>query len=682
MKTKLLVKAFSLSLLLSGCVFAQANTVNETQPFAATDYYQLKQLGSLTISANGKLLAFVQEEVSDDRRSRHSTIWLHREGETSPQRFTSGKNDGSPLFSPNGEQLLFQGTRPGAGKLAGKDISGLYRIATNGGEARLVLHLEQASISNALWYPDNERLLLTLSHKPDIADPRAKAEKEPEHQPDSDFIQYAAYKRQGGYRDERRSTLWQYHIGTDTLTRLAADFEYDIHSAQLSPNGEYIAFSANRHPQARDGAFASDIFLLSKGKVKTLKTGNVYAGQPLWLNNNELAYVQRSDGFAAPEVHVTNRSGKQNKLLAAHMDHSPSNLILAQNTLWFIADNRGSRTLFQLALDGSGYKEVTGNGYSLSSLAVSSEGTHWAWLRESEVQPTELVRASVTSSELPSNNLVALYDPNQAMLAKLNLTPYERFTTLTADGQELDVFFLPPASASGDEKSAASVVLNIKGGPGGMWGHQWFPENQLLAGRGYAVAFVNYRGSTGYGYDYQNSVRFDYGGVDYRDNIAAFDAVLERYNWLDKDQQFITGGSHGGFLTNWITTQTNRFRAAVTQRSVSNWLSEAGTQAFPPLSMQQEFGGTIWQNFDYYWNRSPLQFADQVTTPTLIIHSSGDHITPIGQGEEWFYALKANNVPVEMVVFRGEGHGLSRAGKPVNLVERLNHIVDWFDRYR
>lgn len=679
---KRIFKSLTLALLFSGSALAQDTTA--AQPFAPADYYNLKELSSLALSTSGALLAFEQAEVSDDRRSRHTSIWLHRLGESAPQQFTSGKNDSNPLFSPNGKQLLFQGSRPSAAPAgATKTISGLYRIATDGGEATLLLHLEQASIRSVEWYPDNERLLLTLSHKPEVTDPRAKADKEPEHKPDSDFIQYAEYKRQGGYRDERRTTLWQYHIASDTLTRLAADFAYDINNATLSPNGEHIAFTANRHPQARDGGFASDLLLLSKDKLSTIKTGDAYAGQPLWLNNNELAYVQRSDSYAAPAVYVTNRSGSNHKVLASRMDHRPSQMLLAHNALWFIADHQGSRSLFQLALDGSGYQPVTGNGFSLSSLVASSNGQHWAWLRDNETQPAELVRATASATAAPSNNVTSLYDPNEAVLAKLQLTPYERFTTVSSDGQELDVFFLPPSNLAAAKKNTeVPVVLNIKGGPGGMWGHQWFPENQLLAGHGYGVVFVNYRGSTGYGFDYQNSVRFDYGGVDYRDNITALDAVLARYNWLAQDRQFITGGSHGGFLTNWATTQSNRFRAAVTQRSVSNWISEAGTQAFPPLSMQQEFGGTLWENFDYYWNRSPLQFANQVTTPTLIIHSSSDHITPIGQGEEWFYALKANNVPVEMVVFRGEGHGLSRAGKPVNLVERLNQIVAWFERYR
>jgi dipeptidyl aminopeptidase/acylaminoacyl peptidase len=192
---------------------------------------------------------------------------------------------------------------------------------------------------------------------------------------------------------------------------------------------------------------------------------------------------------------------------------------------------------------------------------------------------------------------------------------------------------------------------------------------------------VNYRGSTGYGHAFQSAVRLDYGGADARDNLRLLDETLSRNPWVDRDRLFITGGSHGGFLTNWITTETDRFRAAVTQRSVSNWISEAGTQAYPPRAMREEFGGTIWENYPLYWERSPLSRADRVRTPTLIIHSDGDVITPLGQGQEWYFALKALGVPTEMVVFHGEGHELSRSGTPLNLVERLRRILEWFERW-
>ena len=234
-----------------------------------------------------------------------------------------------------------------------------------------------------------------------------------------------------------------------------------------------------------------------------------------------------------------------------------------------------------------------------------------------------------------------------------------------------------------DRNRRYPVILNIKGGPGGMWGHQWFHEIQMMAANGYGVFFTNYRGSHGYGFDHQKEVFQDYGGADYEDNMDGLEMALQQYEWIDEDQLFVTGGSHGGFLTNWITAhQGDRFRAAVTQRSVSNWISEAGTQMYEPQMMRDEFGGTIWENYDLYWGRSPLKYADQVETPTRIIHSDSDQITPIGQGEEWYYALKINEVPVDMAVFEGEGHGLSRAGTPVNLVKRLELILEWFEKYR
>jgi dipeptidyl aminopeptidase/acylaminoacyl peptidase len=214
-----------------------------------------------------------------------------------------------------------------------------------------------------------------------------------------------------------------------------------------------------------------------------------------------------------------------------------------------------------------------------------------------------------------------------------------------------------------------------------MWGRRWVPEFQILSAAGYAVGFVNYRGSSGYGHGFQAAVRRDYGGADARDNILLVEAALARHRWIDRERLFITGGSHGGFLTNWLTTETTRFRAAVTQRSVSNWISEAGTQSSPPASMREEFGGTLWENFPLYWERSPLARAHRVRTPTLVLHSDQDVITPLGQGQEWFYALKALGVPTEMVIFHGEGHELSRSGRPVNMVARLHHILEWFSRW-
>lgn len=654
------------SLSLTGCALVPSPGFAETAKISAEDYYHLTELNDLTFSPNGQILVFSQQTIAEDRRSRESSLWLYALSEREPVQFTQGKQDHAPLFSPDGSQLLFRGSR--------NDVAGLYKIPVSGGEARLLTRVEQGSIIDTLWHPRGEFIYLTISHDPDVTDPWSKKETE-SPRADIHVIRDARYKRQGGYLSPSRTTLWRINADGSEPKRLLENFEHDINNLIVSPNGSRLAFASNRHPDAKDGAFANDLLILEYERdLIAVDHDAVHLSQATFIDDYNLAYISRAGAYAAPSLERINLNSNARHVIAAEMDHSPQQLWSYQQALWFTADHQGSRPLFKQPLDGSHYHSVTGEGFTTRNWATPSESAGFAWVRENETTPPELV-----FNRSPDNSVSAQLRPNAAWVRPFQLQGYQRFIAHGADEHPLDVFVLMPKHASAT--NPVPVILNIKGGPGGMWGHQWFMENQLYAARGYAVVFVNYRGSTGFGYAHQNAVRFDYGGVDFQDNMTALDAALATFTELDSDRLFITGGSHGGFLTNWATTQTQRFSAAVTQRSVSNWISEAGTQAFPPISMKEEFGGTIWENFDYYWGRSPLKYANQVSTPTLIIHSTDDHITPIGQGEEWFYALKANDVPVEMVIFSGEGHGLSRSGRPINLVERLNRIVDWFDAH-
>lgn len=647
--------------LFSGAALADDN--NTPRLVTAEDYYRMVDLGDVQISADGQSVAFVKTTVGEDKRSRNSIIWVHRNGEPVLQ-FTREKSDFSPVFTNDGKQLLF---------LSGRDNgTALYSISLSGGEAQELLRLQQGSISSVSIHPNDQELLLTVRVDPEVENPLEEAT-ESDDKPDISVITNAAYKRQGGYLNEDRTGLWSYNLAEKTLAAITGNSQWHEGSASYSPNGECIAFASNRHPEADEGYFASSVFVRCGSDERELATPIGHAGTPVWTSNNSLVYVYRESSYAAPNLHHYDLSIDAYQVIAEAMNHSPAQLQFADNKLWFTTDDRGSRTLYNVDLDRGGYQYVSGRGWSKGSFAIANNGA-MAWVEHNEITLPRLVYTAASNDER-----VVVTDFNDALQSELDLAAYEVFQTENERGDILDVFMLRPPQVVQGERYP--VILNIKGGPGGMWGHQWFHEMQLMRAHGYAVVFVNYRGSSGYGQDFAEQVRLDYGGADFRDNIVALNAAFTRYNWLDEDQQFITGGSHGGFLTNWATTQTNRFRAAVTQRSVSNWISEAGTQAFPPLSMIEEFGGTIWENYDYYWGRSPLKYADRVSTPTLIIHSNHDHITPIGQGEEWFFALKANNVPVELIVFDREGHGLSRAGRPINLVARLDKIMDWFDRY-
>ena len=636
------------------------------------DYYHFQMTGDAQISPDGERIVFVRTTVAEDRRSRETNLWMvPSDGSEEPRRFTRETSDRSPRWAPDGSKIAFisgRGDRPQ-----------LYTIRTDGGEAEAVTELKQGSISAYEWLPDGERMLLTLSIDPTVTDPTEEAEEPEGPQPDTTMVREALYRTgPGSYLDETRRTLWLLSIEDGALEMLVGDKAYHVHNAAVSPDGAHVAYNADKTGEAFDAGFNQDIHVLrlEDGEVRTLETPERRAQRPVWSPNGQhLLYHHEADRYEPTELHRIPVEGGAPEVVHYGMALTTSSVQWpdGHEQPFFGADYRGSRPIFQLA-DGGEYTRLTGEGASLSQPSFSSDGSRMAFTKENETTLPEVWTAHADGSDTRQ-----LSSFNEALLDTLIVQPYERFSFSHDGGGEADAFVLKPVGY--EEGQTYPLVLNIKGGPAGMWGHQWFHEMQMLAAAGYGVVFTNYRGSTGYGYDFQSEVRLDYGGVDFRDNMTLVDEALERLDWVDDERLLVTGGSHGGFLTNWITTQTDRFRAAVTQRSVSNWVSEAGTQTYPPRQMNAEFGGSLWENYDLYWDRSPLQFADQVTTPTLIIHSKDDHITPIGQGQEWFYALKNAGVPTEMVMFAGEGHGLSRGGTPVNLVERLNQILRWFGEW-
>lgn len=636
------------------------------------DFHDVVVAGDPQISPDGAWVAFTRTVVSDDRRGRDTQIWMVPTDGSAPARpFTSGNGDRSPRWAPDGGSLAFLRSVEGRTQI--------FLIPVDGGEARALTRIRQGNLAGIQWRPDGESLVVTLTVNPGIEDPTADTSDSDETGPDTVMVRDAGYRTgPGNWLGPERRTLWLVSAHDGGLTPLVVSPEWNVNQPVLSPDGVWLAFSADTSGEEFDGAFNRDLLLvpMEGGPPEVLATGTGRSSSPLFSPDSRwLVYQHQGERYEPVELHRLPVDGGEPEVLHDGLELTASGLLWPDG--WslpaFTADARGARPLFRLGVDGAA-SLVTGERASLESPSFDARGRRVAFIRHDEVSPPE-----VWVAEADGSGGRALTDLNRELLDRLVLSSLHRFTFAHDGGGELVGFVHRPLGFR--EGGRHPLVLNIKGGPGGMWGHQWFHENQMLAAAGYGVIFVNYRGSTGWGHDFQSAVRLDYGGVDYRDNMALVDEALRRFDWIDPERLFVTGGSHGGFLTNWITTRTDRFRAAVTQRSVSNWISEAGTQAYPPRSMNVEFGGSLWENFDAYWDRSPLRWADRVVTPTLIIHSMDDHITPIGQGQEWFFALKNVGVPVELVMFRGEGHGLSRTGRPVNLVERLNQILRWFDQW-
>jgi dipeptidyl aminopeptidase/acylaminoacyl peptidase len=225
------------------------------------------------------------------------------------------------------------------------------------------------------------------------------------------------------------------------------------------------------------------------------------------------------------------------------------------------------------------------------------------------------------------------------------------------------------------------MIVEIHGGPRSAYGNSFMHEFQLLAGQGYAVMYINPWGSGGYAEDFQTGLPEHYGEQDYLDIMEAVDHCIKTYDFIDTAHLGVLGGSYGGFMTNWIITHTDRFRAAVTMRSISNWVSFFGTSDIGWTFGLREMGGVPWIDEEKYMSKSPIRYVKNVKTPTLILHSEEDYRCPMEQGEQLFTALKFLGVPTELVRTPGENHELSRSGKPKHREIRLEHILRWFKTY-
>ena len=268
---------------------------------------------------------------------------------------------------------------------------------------------------------------------------------------------------------------------------------------------------------------------------------------------------------------------------------------------------------------------------------------------------------------------------NDEWLKTHDISYPEHFVFKNRDGAELDGFIIKPVGY--DENKKYPAILDIHGGPKVVYGDIIYHEMQLWASNGYFVFFTNPRGSDGKGTEFANIVGERYMNWDYNDFMDFTDKVLEICPQIDKSKLGVTGGSYGGLMTNWIVGHTDRFKAAVTQRSITNFISKCLTTDIGYYHNLNQMGTDPWTNHETFWDKSPLKYADKVKTPLLFLHSDQDYRCYMADAFQMFTALKMFGVDTRMCLFHGENHGLSRSGKPKNRLKRLEEITGWFDKY-
>ena len=251
-------------------------------------------------------------------------------------------------------------------------------------------------------------------------------------------------------------------------------------------------------------------------------------------------------------------------------------------------------------------------------------------------------------------------------------------TDIISDGVKIEGFVIKPIDY--DENKRYPAIVDVHGGPRTAFGSVFFHEMQYWASMGYFVMFTNMRGSDGRGNEFAD-LRGKYGTIDFDDLMRFVDAVLEKYPQIDDKKVGITGGSYGGFMTNWAIGNTNRFAAAASQRSLTNWISLTNLADIGYTFDQEEVQGTAWRNMKRIWDQSPLKHANKAKTPTLFIHSEEDYRCLLSEGMQMFYAIKNAGCTARMCIFKGENHELSRSGKPIHRTRRLKEITQWFEKY-
>ena len=276
------------------------------------------------------------------------------------------------------------------------------------------------------------------------------------------------------------------------------------------------------------------------------------------------------------------------------------------------------------------------------------------------------------------NDPQRISDINTPTFTSHQIVSPEEIKYTNSDGQEQSGYVLPPVNYEPGKKYP--TILDIHGGPRCAYGTGFFHEMQYWANQGYAVIFANPRGSSGHGSDYA-LLKGDFGGRDYNDLMAFVDAVIEKKDYIDSNRLGVTGGSYGGVMTNWIIGHTDRFQAAASQRSISNWVSHEIMSDIGYSFGLGYIGADPWTDIDELWQKSPLAYADKAKTPTLFIHSEEDYRCPLPEGIQMYSALQYFGVPSRIVIFRNENHELSRNGRPLNRIKRLQEITNWFDKY-
>ena len=659
-------------------------------PLAADDLAAFSVVSDAQISPDGTRVAYpVRRMDLAGNRYRAEIHVVPFDGDVDGQPITAGDADVSaPRWSPDGRTIahLSAGVPP-AEPGAAKPPRQLHLVSAVGGASRR-LGDPLDDCSEPAWAPDGSGLVVVVKEPAD-----------PSHAADAirvyDRIRYKS--DEGGLLDLRRKHLWW--VPLDGAPRRLTDGDWDDTEPAFSPDGSEIAFVSNRSGE-RDRNTVADLWVVDRegGETRRITDERGAYGNPSWSPDGRsiTGYgVGRAVGSQAANVRLwrflaTAAGDAPGIDLLGEWDRTVGSMVIGDirgqtatlpptwsrdgRRVYFVGSDQGTANLYSCAATGGDVRAVTGGAHQVVSASIDAAVRRFAAVVATAVVPGEVVSGSLDAADL--RRLTRL---NDGFLATRFLSVPERVEFAGADGWTIEGWLLKPRGF--DPAKRWPLVLEIHGGPHTTYGHSFFHEFQVLAGRGYAVLYTNPRGSHAYGQRFVEACVGDWGGKDYVDLMAGVDQALG-LGWVDPGRLYVTGGSYGGFMTNWIVGHTTRFRAAATQRSISNNVSAFGTSDIGWHFWEHEMGdATPWRDGHKLVERSPLTYVTEIRTPLLILHAENDLRCPIEQAEQLFVALKVLGREATFVRFPGDTHDLTRGGKPKNRIEHCRRIADWFDAH-